>query len=427
VATAGGRLKASHPGGAAATPMLDHFGRAMRGVLNFRRARGRVCILRQTDMYEPPVQRAAEALVTAGLDVEVICMRHPERPRRVVVNGVEITSLPTALGRSSRYRYALDYATFFVLAAWTLAVRHLRRPYAVVQVNTMPDFLVFAAAIPRLFGCRLFLFMNEPVPELAETLFGPGRVTRLLGRVEQLALGFADHAYTVTEQLKQRYVDRGAAAERISVVLNGADPNVRFGSWSPSPNGSKRDFTVICHGAIEDRYGQDTLVEAIHLLHHELHDLRLVLTGRGALVDDVLRMVKDYGLEDVVSFHGWVSHERLNDLLHGADVGVVAQKPSPYSHLVHTNKMVDYWLFGLPVIAGRLRAVSELYDDSVIEYYRAGDAEDLARAIRRLYLDPERRAELSLAGRRAQELHGWGVQREAYLAPYRLTGAIADA
>ncbi len=46
-----------------------------------RHARPRVCILRQTDLYEPPVQRAAEALVAAGCDVEVILMENPDRPR----------------------------------------------------------------------------------------------------------------------------------------------------------------------------------------------------------------------------------------------------------------------------------------------------------------------------------------------------------
>lgn len=364
--------------------------------------------------------------MAAGADVEVICMRHPDRPALTVINGVEITSLRTSLSRSSRCRYAFDYALFFAMAGWTLTVRHIRRPYAVVQVNTMPDFLVFAAAIPRMLGSRLFLFMNEPVPELAMTLYGPGTVTRVLEWIEQRALRFADHSYTVTEQLKQRYVQRGAAGDRITVVLNGADPNVRFGTWTPSPNGDKRGFTVICHGAIEDRYGQDTLVEAVHQLHEELPHLHLVLTGRGALVEEILGAVRAYGLEDVVSFEGWVSHERLNDLLHGADVGVVAQKPSPYSHLVHTNKMVDYWLFGLPVIAGRLQAVSQLYDDSFVEYFEAGEAHDLARAIRRVYSDAERRAELSRNGRIAQQEHGWHVQRKAYLEPYRRSGALAE-
>lgn len=371
-------------------------------------------------MYEPPVQRAAEALVSAGWEVEVLLMAHPERPRRSTVNGVDVTDLPTSLGRSSRLRYAVDYALFFVLAAATLAIRHLRRPYTVVQVNTMPDFLVFAAAVPRLLGARVFLFVNEPMPELAETVFGPGRVPRLLELIEQRSLAFADHAFTVTEQLKQRLVDRGAPAERITVVLNGADPNVRFGAWRATEDPATDEFRVICHGAVEERYGQDTLVEAIALLRGDLPDLRLVLTGRGSFVEDVMRMVRERGIDDIVTFHGWVAHERLNDLLHSAHLGVVAQKPSPYSHLVHTNKMVDFWLFGLPVVAGRLRATEELYDDGVIEYYAPGDARDLARAIRRVHDDPARREELVRNGAQAQRRNGWIVQREAYLRAYEL-------
>jgi glycosyltransferase involved in cell wall biosynthesis len=289
----------------------------------------------------------------------------------------------------------------------------------------MPDFLAFAAAVPRLFGSRLFLFMNEPVPELTESIFGDTRAIRVLEWIEQRALSFADHAYTVTDEMKERYVQRGARPEGITVVLNGTDPKVRFGAWSPRSNGSKRGFTVICHGSIENRYGQDTLVEAVHLLHREMPELRLELTGRGTCIEELLATVEAYGLQDVVRFHGWVSEERLNDLLHAADVGVVAQKASPYSHLVHTNKMVDYWLFGLPVIASRLRAVSSLYDDSVIEYFEPGDARDLARAIRLLNADPGRRADLARNGRRAHELHGWPAQRGVYLAPYMRTAPTA--
>jgi glycosyltransferase involved in cell wall biosynthesis len=375
-------------------------------------------------VYESPLRRTTEALVAAGFDVEVICMRHPDRPGRTTIAGVDVTSLPTSMRHSSRLRYVLDYALFFVLAAGTLAIRHARRPYTVVQVNTMPDFLAFAGAIPRLFGSRLFVFMNEPTPELAETKFGPGVLPRILARIEQWALGFADHAYTVTDELRSRYVDRGADRDRITVVLNGTDPALRFAGWAPKPNGSKPDFTLICHGLIDDRYGQDTLVEAVSLLREELPRLRLVLTGRGPFVPRVEQLIEAYGLAEIIRYHGWVSEERLNDLLHGADVGVVAQKASPYSHLVHTNKMVDYWLFELPVIASRLRATRELYDDSVIEYFEPGDPRDLARAIRTLHDQPRRRAELSRNGRRAQQRHGWAVQRERYLAPYReLIGA----
>jgi glycosyltransferase involved in cell wall biosynthesis len=382
------------------------------------RPRGRVAIVRQTDLYEPAVQRSAEALTRAGFDVEVICMRHPDRPRRAEINDVAVISLPAILKRTSRFRYAFDYVRFFLLTAWTLTAHHIRRRYAAVQVNTMPDFLVFAAIGPKLLGSRVLAYMNEPMPELAETVFGPGVATRLLGRVEPLAIRFADHAFTVSEELKERFVERGAPADRISVVLNGADPNIRLAGWSPPKTVEKSGFVVVCHGAIEDRYGQDTIIEAARLLRDELPDLRVVFTGRGSYVAQMLRVIEDAGLHDMIRFEGWVPRIELNDILHAADVGVVAQKASPYSHLVHTNKMVDYWIHALPVIASRLRAVSALYGDEVLEYYAPGDAADLARAIRRLHDEPRRRDELARNGRLAQERNGWAVQQRIYLGVY---------
>ncbi len=142
-----------------------------------RRRRASASSARRTCTSRPCSARPRRSS-TPGFAVEVLNMRHPERPARTVVNGVELTSLPAALGRSSRHRYLLDYAWFFTLAAGTLAARHVRRPYTAVQVNTMPDFLVFAAAVPKLLGCPVLVQMNEPSPELAETLFGPGRTVR---------------------------------------------------------------------------------------------------------------------------------------------------------------------------------------------------------------------------------------------------------
>lgn len=378
----------------------------------------RVCIVRQMALYEPQVQRVADALVAAGYDVDVLCMKHPDRPRITVVDGVVVTSLPASLRKAHKLRYALDYAWFFVLVAATLTRRHLRRPYAVVQVYSMPDFLVFAAAIPKLLGARVVAYMNEPVPELFETIYGRGRLTRLLTSIEQRALRFADHAITVTEQLKQRYVERGASAGRISVILNAADPARVLEGWSPPSSNGRHDFTVVCHGTIEDRYGQDTMIEAAQILRESSRDVRFVLLGKGSMAAEIARRIDALELSDVVSFEGWVSNARLNDVLGSADVGLVAQKASPYSHLVHTYKMFDYWMFGLPVLASRLQATSELYDDSVIEYFEPGDPVALAEAVRRLRDDPTRLRQLRDNGRRALHSYGWNAQKGVLLDVY---------
>jgi glycosyltransferase involved in cell wall biosynthesis len=379
--------------------------------------RRRACILRRSDQYEPVVRSEAEALIGAGFDVEVICMRSADGPHRAVVNGVKVISTPVRL-RSSVVGKVVGYGLFFLFAAGSVSIRHIRRPYAVVQANSLPDFLVFAALAPKLLGCRVVAYMQEPAPELAATILDQKWVAGFLGRIEQWAIRFADHAVTVTDQLKQRYVERGAAADRITVVLNCADPGIFLADWTPSPIEGKSRFIVVCHGTIADRYGQDTILEAARILRNEIPDLHVVITGRGPGTGNLVKEIASYKLQGVVQFEGWVSQARLNDILHSADVGIVAQKASPYSHLVHTNKMVDYWIFGLPVIASRLRAVSQLYDDSVIEYFEPANASDLAAAIRRLYVDPERRAELALNGKLAQLRNGWGVQRISYLSVF---------
>jgi glycosyltransferase involved in cell wall biosynthesis len=397
-------------------------------------ARRRACILRQGNWYGPEIRREAEALAGAGFDVEVVIMRAADAsrhkavkaPRREVVNGVTVIRLPVRQRSNMAGTFLVNYGLYTLCVAGFLSMRHIRRPYAVVQANSMPDFLVFAALVPKLLGARVVAYMQEPVPELAETIGGRKWLTGFLARIEQWSIRFADHSVTVTEQLKQRYVERGAPAGRITVVLNCPDPSAVLENWSPPPPESKSGFVAVCHGTIEDRYGQDTIIDAVGILRDELPDLRLVITGRGSRAKELADAIADRKLQDVVQFEGWVSQTRLNDILSSADVGIVAQKASPYSHLVHTNKMVDYWIFGLPVIASRLHAVSELYDDRFIEYYEPGDATDLAAAIRRLHADTARRAELAQNGKLAQLRNGWATQRVVYLDVFNaLLGDVA--
>ena len=363
------------------------------------------------------VRREAEALADAGFDVEVICMRGVDCSRRAVVNGITLIRLPVSY-RNSLTGKALGYVLFFVLAATVLSIRHIRKPYTVIQANSLPDFLIFAAVVPKVLGCRVIAYMHEPAPELAATILGRSWLTHLLAQIEQRAIRFADHTVTVTDQLKQRYVERGAAAGRITVVLNCADPGTVRDAWSPPPMRSSPEFIVVCHGTIEERYGHDTIIDAARILRGKMPELRVVITGEGSRVGDLEKAIADYGLQDIVAYEGWVSQGRLNDILYTADVGVVAQKASPYAHLVHTNKMVDYWIFGLPVIASRLRALSELYDDSFIEYFEPGNAADLAAAIRRLRTDPARRTELARNGKLAELSNGWATQRVTYLSVF---------
>lgn len=380
--------------------------------------RGRVCLVRQRDYYELSLRREAEALRDAGFDVDIVCLREPGGPAVEVDHGVTLHRLPLRRRRGGPLNYVLDYLGFFLAATVTVAKLHLQRPFAVVQANSMPDVLAFTALVPRLLGAKAIAFLKEPTPELGETKYGSRRVARILQWVEQAVLRYVDLAFTVTEDLKEVYVARGADPGKIVVVLNGPDARHLLEHRTDSAHPDPRFFTAVCHGLVDDRYGHDLMVRAVALTADRLPNLRLRITGTGDYVEELQRLIEAEGVHDRVQYLGWVDMPALVAELQSADVGIVAQKGSPYSHLVHTNKMYEYMLFGLPVVASRLRSTARYLGDDAVQYFEPGSAESLADALVALHDDPERREALVTAARERCRSFGWDAQKQIYLAAY---------
>jgi glycosyltransferase involved in cell wall biosynthesis len=381
------------------------------------RSRGRICIVRHDHYLDLTVRREAEALRDAGYEVDVVCL--PEHSGSPVEAGEGITlhRLPLRRRRGGSLAYVVDYVSFFVAATVTVARLHIQRPFLAVQANTMPDVLVFTALVPRLLGAKVVAFMKEPTPELGETKYGSRRLTHLLRRIEQAAIRFADMAFTVTEDLKETEVARGADAEKITVVLNGPDARYLLDHRTdaePDPAW----FTAVCHGLVDERYGHATMVRAIRLARERVPNLRLKITGRGEYGTRLQQLIEEEGVEDRVEYLGWLNLPELVDVLCRADVGIVAQESSPYSNLVHTNKMFEYMLLGKPVIASRLRSTARYFGDDAVEYFEAGSAESLAGALVALHDDPARRCRMVEAARAHYDAYGWDKQRDVYLSAY---------
>lgn len=377
----------------------------------------RICLVRQRDYYELSLRREAEALREAGFEVHIVCLREPGSPAVEVDNGVTLHRLPLTRRRGGPLNYVLDYFAFFVAATITVARLHLRHRFRAVQANSMPDVLAFTALVPRLLGARAVVFMKEPTPELGETKYGSARLARVLQVVEQAALRYADLAFTVTEDLKETYVRRGADPDKIVVVLNGPDSrHILEHRTDVGPDPAW--FTAVCHGLVDERYGHDTMVRAVGLAADRIPDLRLRITGSGDYVPELERLIVTEGLQDRVQFLGWLDMPELVAELYRADVGIVAQKSSPYSNLVHTNKMYEYMLLGKPVVASRLRSTARYFGDDAVQYFEAGSAESLADALVALQRDPERRRSLVATARERCESFGWAAQKRIFLSAY---------
>lgn len=384
----------------------------------------RICFIRQSIYpFELSFCREVEAVQNAGYETHVICLAAPgnghSHPLEEMINGVHVHRLPLKRKKTSILRYVYDYGSFFTLASIKLAGMHLRARFDAVQVNTMPDFLAFSTIIPKLLGAKITLMMQEPVPELWQTLH-KSPAPWILRATEQWALIYADEVFTVTQQLKEAYVERGADADKITVILN--VPDTRFLQTDLKETATRHDpafFTLICHGAIEERYGHDTILRAVALLKPELSNLRLRILGKGNYVGKFLALSKDLELENCVQYLGWVPLGEVVAEIQASDLGIVAQKSSPYSNLVHTNKMYEYIALGKPVISSRLKSVSAYFGEDALYYFEPGDPESLAKGILDLYQHPDKREALVINAQKLYHPLRWSEQKEKYLSVYQ--------
>lgn len=370
---------------------------------------------------DPRVRREAEALVAAGHRVDVFALRRPDDPSFVTIDGVAVHRLPVQRHQGARLRvYLQEYLSFFVRSMAALTRSHLRRRYDLVQVHTLPDFLVFAALPVRLAGVPLILDLHEAMPEFFAARFGGGGGlgVRLLRLQERLACRFATAVVTVNQALGERLAGLGVDRRKITIVPN-APSLARFSPAAYPVRGFMADgaLRLVYTGALSPTYELDVALDAVARLVKDDPDLdvRLELYGRDfaevALPDIAARL----GVADRVTFHDRIPIDAVPAALAATDIGLAPTRRTPFTDYSLSTKVFEYAAMGRPVVASRLPMVVATFGDDVVTY-EPGDAEDLARAIRDVVRDEDaRRARVERARARVGEL-SWDVESRRYLA-----------
>ena len=393
----------------------------------------RVCIVRFFPYpQESHVRRDATTLLEAGYEVDVIAARAAGQASPEVVDGVNVYRLPVSPERGSTLMYLSRYVLFTFLSFFLLGWLQIRRRYHAVEVDTMPDFLVFAAFVPKLAGAKVVLYLFEAMPELfmaRKDLPEDSRIIKVLKAFERWAVQFADHVITVNEVHRALVTGRCPAEGKVSVILNVPDDELLSAA---RPEGSEvvgddvegegavRDgFLLVHHGTLARRYGVQTAIDALAVLQHKIEGVRLRVIGEGDYLEELKDRVRMHRLEDKVEFIGWVPFEKLVELVIEADIGLVPFIQDVYTELMLPNKLFEYIGLGLPVVAARTRAVRETYDETCVAFFNPDDSADCARAILELHGDPSGREEMVKKARQVFEAnHRWGIMKKHYTDIY---------
>lgn len=336
----------------------------------------RVCMVALTNYKsDARVRREAEALVDRGDAVDVICLRGPDTAPTRSLGGVNLYEVwvPRYRG-TSPFTYVAQYTSFFVLAAIVVSWLHLRRRYDVVQLHTMPDFVVFTAAIAKLLGAKVLLDVHDLVPELYESKFGLSethRAIRLLRWIERKSIAFADSAIAVHKPHLDALVSHGNPREKFNVLVNSPDPTFfSRGARHASPNST---FKLVYHGTIAPRHGLETAVRAVARVRDQIDNVEFLILGEGDGVPRIEQLVRELELDETVLVSKtMVPLERLLPLISDADLGVVPILDDGFTKFMLPVKLLEYVALGIPIVCSETETIRAYFDDTMLAFFPPG-------------------------------------------------------
>jgi glycosyltransferase involved in cell wall biosynthesis len=389
-----------------------------------RRVRQPLAMLTHSHYEEDPrVRREAESLVERGRDVDVFGLRRAGEPAEETIDGVHLRRLGVERHQGAGLgTYLREYLSFLARAGWAVTRAHRRRHYAVVQVHSLPDFLVFSGLALRLTGVPLLLDLHEAMPEFFRMRFpgsGGGLAHRLLLVQERLSIGLASAVITVNQALADRLIELGVRADKVSVLLN--SPSLR--RFDPAAQPARAFMAdgvlrLVYAGALTPVYELDVVLRSLALIHGLRPGLQVEfeIYGRGDGDAALHDLVAELGLGPAVRFHGRIPIAAVPAAIAAADVGLAPTARNRFTEMSLSTKLFEYGAMGRPIVASALPLVERLFPAGSIATYQPGDPDDLAAAILRLVDDPAGREEaVALARARIGEL-AWDHEADRLMA-----------
>ncbi len=365
--------------------------------------------------------RYAEALRDAGHDVEVLGLRaSPDLPRHDTINRVRVLGLQDRFSKQEKgpWQLARSVVGFLRKATWHLAREHHRRPYDLIHVHNVPDFLVLAALYPRLCGARVILDIHDLLPEFFCSRFGRSQRSfwfRLLRWTERLSARCADHIIVSNDLWKPRYEARTGASGRCSVFINHVDLDV-FRPALRAPRLPPEAPVLIFPGGLQEHQGLDIAIRALPRIRQRFPGAQLHIYGEGPMREAWEALARSLDLGSAVELHPPVPAHEVAQKMAAADVGVVPKRADSFGNEAYSTKIMEFMALGVPVVVSETRIDRYYFDDSLVRFFPSGDAEALAEAVIEVLEDVEgtrRRVERAQAYARA---HSWQERKADYLA-----------
>ena len=372
------------------------------------------------------VRRYAESLAARGDRVDVFALgqqRHPSNQQ--IIEGVHVFAVQerAAKRQRSKLTYLWPLLRFLVVTSIRLTARHFRRPYDIVHVHNIPDFLVFAAWYPKLTGVPVILDIHDIVPEFFASKFhtrSTGFTRTLLIWMERASAAFADRVIIANHLWLEKYAQRTGLNGRCTVFINHVDARL-FRRIRRTRQSSRQ--IVLYPGGLQWHQGLDIALRAFKEVASDLPVVEFHIYGDGSAKESLVRLTNDLGLNDRVCFFEPRSAREIATIMASADLGVVPKRADSFGDEAYSTKIMEFMAVGVPVIVSSTKVDRYYFNDSIVRFFEPGNPDALAREMLTLLRDDELRRRMTSQALKYAATHCWENRESDYL---RLVDSMCD-
>lgn len=367
---------------------------------------------------DPRPRRSAETLVSQGVRVEVICLRHQgDDRRREVFNGVDILRVPIRRRRGGVVAYILEYLSFLAVSFAVLTARSFRQRFDLVHVHNMPDVLVFSALVPKALGAKVILDLHDPMPELMTCIFElqpTSLAVRLMRLLERWSIAFADLVLTPNLAFRRLFLGRTSHPDKVRIIMNSPDEEIfAYRPFVERERAPDQSFVIMYHGSILERNGLDVAIEAVEAARHSLPGIELrIYGGATPFLGHVMARAHELGLQGTVRYLGARRLEDIVSAIDDCDMGVIPNRRSAFTDNNMPTRIFECLSRGKAVIAPRTPGILDYFGDDALLFFEPGDPADLARTILSAYRDLDAVARVVRRGQAVYLANRWSLERD---------------
>ncbi len=312
----------------------------------------------------------SDALLATGVGVtHVLPSPSAVKPGAVAVDTVRLGSPGGRLSRQLIY----ELRRIALVLRWWITGRRFD--------VWMARHSLFGFGLPfcRLVARHVVLEVNGPIREEMLANFGSRHAAALADRLLTVQARAAHLVVAVSPGLAQ-YVASGPPTP--SVQLFPTVPTPR--SQAAREPALDRKASLLFVGALTPWYELDVTLDAIGHLRNEGLDLPLRILGEGGRLEALRSQADRLGIEDLVTFVGWVDPLVVREEMQAAGVGLLPLRPKrdDLQAVGSPLKLYEYVATGLRVVGTDVDGIANAPVADVVHVYRPGDAEACAAAIR---------------------------------------------